>query len=133
MESLDVEIGDKVKKGQLLGVIDPQQAKNSIREGEATLRELHAQLLQAQAEQRLAAVTLQRNQALAKLQAVSRQDLDQAATQLAVKKAQVAPSMRRSPEIRPAWIPPRSTWPIPASRRRWMATWCRSPPCRARR
>ncbi|HGM5055056.1 TPA: macrolide transporter subunit MacA [Serratia marcescens] len=89
LEKLYVEIGDKVKKGQLLGVIDPQQAQNSIREGEATLRELHAQLLQAQAEQQLAAVTLQRNQALAKLQAVSRQDLDQAATQLAVKKAQV--------------------------------------------
>ncbi|CAI0799541.1 macrolide transporter subunit MacA [Serratia liquefaciens] len=89
LESLYVEIGDRVKKGQLLGVIDPQQAKNSIREGEATLRELHAQLQQAQAEQQLAAVTLRRNQALAKLQAVSRQDLDQAATQLAVKKAQV--------------------------------------------
>ena len=60
-----------MKKGQLLGVIDPQQAQNSIREGEATLRELHAQLLQVQAEQQLAAVTLQRNRALAKLQAVS--------------------------------------------------------------
>lgn len=54
LEKLYVEIGDKVKKGQLLGVIDPQQAQNSIREGEATLRELHAQLLQAQAEQQLA-------------------------------------------------------------------------------
>lgn len=72
LKKLYVEIGDKVKKGQLLGVIDPQQAQNSIREGEATLRELHAQLLQVQAEQQLAAVTLQRNQALAKLQAVSR-------------------------------------------------------------
>ncbi|WP_250144654.1 biotin/lipoyl-binding protein, partial [Escherichia coli] len=31
LEKLYVEIGDKVKKGQLLGVIDPQQAQNSIR------------------------------------------------------------------------------------------------------
>jgi len=38
----------------LLGVIDSQQAQNSVREGEATLRELRAQLLQAQAEQQLA-------------------------------------------------------------------------------
>ncbi|EFE93577.1 macrolide transporter subunit MacA [Serratia odorifera] len=89
LESLTVEIGDKVKKGQLLGVIDPQQAQNSIRESEATLRELHAQLNQAQAEQQLAAVTLQRNRELARLQAVSRQDLDKFATELAVKKAQV--------------------------------------------
>lgn len=89
LETLNVEIGDKVKKGQLLGVIDPQQAQNSIRESEATLQDLYAQLRQAQAEQQLAAVTLQRNRELAKVQAVSRQDLDKYATELAVKKAQV--------------------------------------------
>jgi macrolide-specific efflux system membrane fusion protein len=90
LESLKVEIGDKVQKGQLLGVIDPQQARNSIREGEATLQQLQAQLQQAQAEQQLAEVTLQRNRELAKVQAVSRQDLDKLTTELAVKKAQVA-------------------------------------------
>jgi macrolide-specific efflux system membrane fusion protein len=90
LESLKVEIGDKVHKGQLLGIIDPQQAQNSIREGEATLQQLQAQLQQALAEQQLAEVTLQRNRELAKVQAVSRQDLDQFATNLAVKKAQVA-------------------------------------------
>ncbi|MHA7846255.1 macrolide transporter subunit MacA [Serratia sp. D1N4] len=89
LESLKVEIGDKVKKGQLLAIIDPQQAQNSIREGEATLQQLHAQLQQAQAEQQLASVTLQRNRQLAKVQAVSSQDLDKYATELAVKKAQV--------------------------------------------
>ncbi|MFC0229212.1 macrolide transporter subunit MacA [Serratia aquatilis] len=89
LESLNVEIGDTVKKGQLLGIIDPQQALNSIREGEATLQELRANLQQAQAEQQLAAVTLQRNRELAKVQAVARQDLDKYATELTVKKAQV--------------------------------------------
>ncbi|CAI0763985.1 macrolide transporter subunit MacA [Serratia fonticola] len=89
LESLKVEIGDKVQKGQLLGIIDPEQAQNSIREGEATLQQLQAQLQQALAEQQLAAVTLQRNRELAKAQAVSRQDLDKFTTELAVKKAQV--------------------------------------------
>lgn len=89
LDSLKVEIGDRVKKGQLLGIIDPQQAKNSIREGEATLQALDAQLQQAQAEQQLAEVTLQRNRELAKVQALSRQDLDKLVTELAVKKAQV--------------------------------------------
>ncbi|AHG21934.1 macrolide transporter [Chania multitudinisentens RB-25] len=89
LESLKVEIGDRVEKGQLLGIIDPQQAQNSIREGEATLQELQAQLRQTQAEQQLAAVTLQRNRELANKQAVSRQDLDKYATELAVKEAQV--------------------------------------------
>ncbi|WP_422526987.1 macrolide transporter subunit MacA [Serratia fonticola] len=89
LESLKVEIGDKVQKGQLLGIIDPEQAQNSIREGEATLQQLQAQLQQTLAEQQLAAVTLQRNRELAKVQAVSRQDLDKFTTELAVKKAQV--------------------------------------------
>ncbi|AHG18644.2 macrolide transporter [Chania multitudinisentens RB-25] len=87
--SLKVEIGDKVQKGQLLGVIDPQQAQNSIREGEATILQLQAQLQQAQAERQLAEVTLRRNRELASKQVVSRQDLDQLTTDLAVKTAQV--------------------------------------------
>ncbi|EKN4753834.1 TPA: macrolide transporter subunit MacA [Yersinia enterocolitica] len=89
LEKLYVEIGDQVKQGQLLAMIDPQQAQNQIKEVEATLQDLNAQLGQAKAELQLAAVTLRRQQDLAKLQAVSRQDLDQASTALAVKKAQV--------------------------------------------
>lgn len=89
LKTLSVEIGDKVKKGQLLGVIDPEQAENQIREVEATLMELRAQRAQAQAERHLAQVTLARQQALAKTQAISRQDLDTAATELAVKQAQI--------------------------------------------
>lgn len=89
LKTLSVEIGDKVKKGQLLGVIDPEQAENQIREVEATLMELRAQRAQAQAERNLAQVTLKRQQALAKTQAISKQDLDTAATELAVKQAQI--------------------------------------------
>lgn len=89
LKTLSVEIGDKVKKGQLLGVIDPEQAENQIREVEATLMELRAQRSQAEAERKLAQVTLGRQQALAKTQAVSRQDLDTATTELAVKQAQI--------------------------------------------
>lgn len=87
--SLKVKVGDKVKKGQLLGIIDPQQAQNSIREQEATLLQLQAQQEQAQAEQQLAKITLQRNRKLANAQAISRQDLDQLTSDLAVKKAQI--------------------------------------------
>ncbi len=89
LKTLSVEIGDKVKKGQLLGVIDPEQAQNQIREVEATLMELRAQRAQAQAERNLAQVTLTRQQALAKTQSISKQDLDTAATELAVKQAQI--------------------------------------------
>ena len=37
LKTLSVAIGDKVKKDQLLGVIDPEQAENQIKEVEATL------------------------------------------------------------------------------------------------
>ncbi len=42
LKTLHVNIGDKVKKDQLLGVIDPEQAQNQIKEVEATLMELRA-------------------------------------------------------------------------------------------
>jgi len=90
LKTLSVNIGDKVKKNQLLGVIDPEQAENQIKEVEATLMELRAQRLQAEAQRQLAAITLSRQQALAKTQFVSRQELDAAATDLEVKKAQIA-------------------------------------------
>jgi macrolide-specific efflux system membrane fusion protein len=74
LKTLHVNIGDKVKKDQLLGVIDPEQAQNQIKEVEATLMELRAQLNQARAESKLAQVTLARQQQLAQRQLVSRQD-----------------------------------------------------------
>lgn len=89
LQTLSVNIGDSVKENQLLGVIDPSQAENQIREVEATLMELRAQRRQAEAEAALARVTLTRQQQLAKTQAVSRQDLDRATTELAVKEASI--------------------------------------------
>lgn len=89
LKTLSVNIGDKVKKEQLLGVIDPDQAENQIKEVEATLMELRAQRMQAVAERRLAQVTLARNQQLVGKHLVSQQELDTASTDLAVKEAQI--------------------------------------------
>ncbi|MGY5957651.1 macrolide transporter subunit MacA [Kosakonia sp. BK9b] len=89
LKTLSVSIGDKVKKDQLLGVIDPEQAQNQIKEVNATLMELRAQRRQAQAELRLAKVTLARQQQLVKSNLISRQDLDTAITDVAVKEAQI--------------------------------------------
>lgn len=88
LKTLSVAIGDKVKD-QLLGVIDPEQAENQIKEVEATLMELRAQRQQAEAELKLARVTYSRQQRLAQTKAVSQQDLDTAATEMAVKQAQI--------------------------------------------
>ena len=73
LKTLSVAIGDKVKKDQLLGVKDPEQAENQNKEVEATLMELRAQRQQAEAELKLARVTYSRQQRLAQTQAVSQQ------------------------------------------------------------
>ena len=71
LKTLSVAIGDKVKKDQLLRVIDPEQAENQIKEVEATLMELRAQRQQVEAELKLARVTYSRQQRLAQTQTVS--------------------------------------------------------------
>ncbi|MBX4365584.1 biotin/lipoyl-binding protein, partial [Mycobacterium tuberculosis] len=50
LKTLHVNIGDKAKKDQLLGVIDPEQAQNQIKEVNATHMELRGQHNQARAE-----------------------------------------------------------------------------------
>lgn len=89
LQSLYVEIGDTVKKEQLLAEIDPQQAQNQVKESEGTLRELNAQLAQARAQYQLSRATASRKQELARRQAVSRQDLDEANTDVAVRLAAI--------------------------------------------
>lgn len=89
LKKLYVKLGDKVKKGQLLGIIDSKQAKNNILEKKAILSELYAQLLQAKSEQKLAETTLSRNKKLFKLQLISHQDLDHSITQFVIKTVQV--------------------------------------------
>ncbi|MGO2305914.1 MAG: macrolide transporter subunit MacA [Providencia sp.] len=90
LQTLYVKEGDQVKKGDLLAVIDPKKAQNDVTEAQETIHELEANLALVQAELKLAQVTYQRQLSLAKLQVVSKQDLDKAKTDVEVKKAQVA-------------------------------------------
>lgn len=90
LQTLYVKEGDKVNKGDLLAVIDPQKAQNDVTESQETTHELEANLALVKAELKLAEITYQRQLSLSKLQAVSKQDLDKAQTDVQVKKAQVA-------------------------------------------
>ncbi|ACQ67294.1 macrolide transporter subunit MacA [Candidatus Williamhamiltonella defendens] len=89
LQHLYVKIGDKVKQGQLLGMIDPQKAKNQIKEVAAALEDLNAQSAQAEAEKKLTLLTLNRQKNLARLKLISPQDIDQTETDLAVRKAKI--------------------------------------------
>lgn len=121
LKTLSVAIGDKVKKDQLLGVIDPEQAQNQIKEVEATLMELRAQRLQAEAEWKLARVTLSRQQQLAKTRAVSQQDPTRRPPKWRSNRRKLAQLTRKLNVIRLLSIRQKPTLITPALSRQWQA------------
>jgi macrolide-specific efflux system membrane fusion protein len=89
LKAIHVDIGDIVKKGQLLAEIDPRVYQAQVEAGEARLNSLRAQLNQQKAEAVLAEQNLKRNQNLIAANAVSQQALQETESQAAVAKAQV--------------------------------------------
>jgi macrolide-specific efflux system membrane fusion protein len=89
LKAIHVDIGDTVKKGQLLAEIDPRVYQAQVEAGEARLNSLRAQLNQQKAEAVLAEQNLKRNQNLIAVNAVSQQALQETESQAAVAKAQV--------------------------------------------
>ena len=82
-----VDIGDHVRKGQLLALIEDPQTQQALRQAQATVVQLKAALTQAQANEHLADVTNQRWVQLQQQGVVSKQDAD---TQFANYGAQQA-------------------------------------------
>ena len=89
LKKIHVDIGDIVKKGQLLAEIDPRVYQAQVEAGEAKLNSLRAQLDQQKAQAVLAEQNLKRNQNLIAVNAVSQQALQETESQAAVAKAQV--------------------------------------------
>lgn len=84
-----VDIGDHVRKGQLLAEIEDPQTAQSLLQAKATLAQAKAQLLQAQANAELSSVTNQRWQALQKQGVVAQQDADQKRAQSSADQATI--------------------------------------------
>ncbi len=92
-----VDIGDRVKAGQLLAEIDSPELEQQIREAEAalqrsqsTLRQTEAALGQTRANLGLAEVTLKRWQTLVDKGVLSKQDGDEKQAASAARRADVA-------------------------------------------
>jgi multidrug efflux pump subunit AcrA (membrane-fusion protein) len=85
-----VDIGDHVRKGQLLAVIEDPQTDQQLLQARATLAQTRAQLLQAQANAELSSVTNERWQSLQKAGVVAMQDADQKRAQSSADAAAVA-------------------------------------------
>lgn len=98
LESISVDIGDRVGQGQLLAKIDVPEISDQLREGEAELaaaladrRIADAELASAGAKSKLQALTYERLQAVrtAEPDVVSQQDVDEAKAQSDMAAANV--------------------------------------------
>jgi RND family efflux transporter MFP subunit len=85
-----VDIGDHVRQGQLLALIDDPTTTQSLLQAKATVAQLKAQLAQAQANAVLSAVTNKRWQDLVQQGVVSQQDADTKLAQAGADDATVA-------------------------------------------
>ena len=84
-----VDIGDRVKKGQLLVQLDTPELDKQLSQARASLAQTIAALRQAQANRDLAKITARREAALFARLLISAQENDQAQTQAAVWEATV--------------------------------------------
>jgi len=91
-----VDIGDRVKAGQVLADIDApelaqqiRQAKASIDQADAAVEQAQASLEQGRSTENLLRVTAERNQKLADKEIVSKQDNDTSRLQYAAQQATV--------------------------------------------
>lgn len=82
LEAVHVEIGDLVTKGQLLAEVDPTVYEATVAADKAKLKDLEAQIKGQQAQLALAVLQNKRNQALLKIDAVSKDVAETSAAQV---------------------------------------------------
>ncbi|MRR33825.1 macrolide transporter subunit MacA [bacterium] len=90
LKKMYVKLGDEVKKGRLLAVIDPELQQNSLKEAEASLESVRAQIRAKQALLRQYDLAFQRQKELAAQDAASRADLESAQAQFDTARADLA-------------------------------------------
>ncbi|MEJ0062370.1 MAG: efflux RND transporter periplasmic adaptor subunit [Alphaproteobacteria bacterium] len=89
LKKIHVEIGDPVKKGDLIAEIDPRVYESKVAADEAQLKSLQAQLAEQQAQEAFAQKTLDRNRSLIKNKAISQEALEDSQTALKVVEAKI--------------------------------------------
>ncbi len=89
LKQLKVKLGDSVKKGQLLAVIDPVIPQNDLRDAEAALDNVLAQSQAKQALLKQYRLELRRQRTMRGQDASAQADLEQAEAQLAQTQAEL--------------------------------------------
>jgi len=90
LQKIHVQIGDKVKEGQLLAEIDPAVFQAKVSAGEAQLLSYRAQIAERQAHRRLMEQQLKRQKTLLEARATSQDAYDTAEAAVQQVTAQIA-------------------------------------------
>jgi macrolide-specific efflux system membrane fusion protein len=89
IKTLKVQLGDKVKAGDLIAEIDPTTQLNAVRNAEAAVASTRAQRAVQQANLRQAELAFERQKMMISDEATSKADYEAAEAQLATTKAQI--------------------------------------------
>ncbi len=89
IKSLKVQLGDKVKTGDLIAEVDPTTQLNNVRNAEALVTSTRAQRAVQQATLRQAELAFERQKTMIADEATSKADYETAEAQVATTKAQI--------------------------------------------
>lgn len=90
LKTVEVEVGDQVKKGQLLAEIDPASLEKRVEMSSAQLDNLNAQLLSKEAQREIKELNIKRQRLLLTSRGVSQAVVDQAEADLKIAEAEVS-------------------------------------------
>ncbi|MBU2965490.1 efflux RND transporter periplasmic adaptor subunit [Amphritea sp. 2_MG-2023] len=89
IEKIDIQVGDTLKKGELIAQIDNLTQQNALKEAQASLKSINAQYKAKQAQIKAAEAEFKRKQKLLVDGATSQAEYDTAESSLAVYRAEL--------------------------------------------
>jgi HlyD family secretion protein len=96
---LDVQEGDRVKKGQVLARIESERYAAAVRQAEAAVQAARADLDRADADLQVGRLAFERAQSMKKQRLISEQDYDQAEADYKMRAANLDAARRRVAQI----------------------------------
>jgi RND family efflux transporter MFP subunit len=107
LESVNVQLGDAVRRGQIIAKVEDREIQEQVRQAEAAYRVAEATIRQRDADLKLAQTNLERNKSLLDRQLLPKQTFDDtdarhqaAVAQLDLAKAQFEQSKARLEELK---------------------------------
>ena len=104
VKRIHVQVGDDVKRGQLLLEIDPDVQQAVVEGARALLVSLQAQEVEQRVQMRLASQQLKRRRRLLKQDAATREDLENAEAALEMVQARIASLQAKMQETRADYL-----------------------------